>query len=141
MLGYVGIERVMNMSCRQVLLAVVTAICLVTVPPREGLSTAFDPFTPDLRPYLTDMKPGETVHLFHSGTGDGWKSVRIGDIFLLPERGPVSEGRIRGSIRIVSFQGKICLRGEVIEGHVSIHDRLEEKGVYFLVVPESVCLP
>jgi hypothetical protein len=34
----------------------------------------------------------------------------------------------------------VCLRGEVAEGSVRLHDLVRADGVYFILIPESTCV-
>ncbi len=112
---------------------------LVAGWPIHSSATSFDPLPREQEPSAQEMDSGDTVFLFHSGTAQGLRSLKIGDVLGVSRIGPDGRNRIVGAIQASAFVGEFCLRGEVVEGKILPHDLVENDHVYFLVIPEALC--
>lgn len=119
------------------LLAVVLLALVVSGINRIG-ATSFDPLPRDPEPATQEIASGASLFLFHSGTDEIRRSLKIGDVLDVFRIGP--DGRIRtvGAVRATAFAGEFCLRAEVVSGKILPHDVAEKNRFFLLVIPEAL---
>lgn len=102
-------------------------------------ATSFNPLPFERDLSAPEMAPGDTVFLFHSGTGETRSSLLPGATLGVSRLDSEGKHRPVGTIRAAAFVGEFCLRGEVTEGKILLHDLAEKDHVYYLVIPEILC--
>jgi hypothetical protein len=127
-------ERV---RARMAVVVATVLLAVLVVGPARTYGTSYDP----LAHGEEGLAPGDTVFLFHGGTDEARRSLAVGEVLVVSRPGEDGVSRVAGKIRVAAPAGAFCLRGEVLEGSVRVHDLAarEGQGVYSLVVPESVC--
>ncbi len=120
-------------------IAAVVLLLMVTGGVLRVRATSFNPLPFERDLSALEMVPGDTVFLFRSDTGEARNSFNPGVAIGVSRID--SEGKIRlvGTIRAVAPVGEFCLRGEVIEGKILLHDLAEKDHVYYLVILEVLC--
>jgi hypothetical protein len=115
-------------------------LAAVIVGPMKAYGTSYDPLPHgEEGTAATAMAPGATVYLFHSGTEEVRRSMRVGDVLVVSRPGEYGTSRTVGKIQVAAPAGAFCLRGEVLDGSIHLQDLASREGVYCLVVPEVVC--
>jgi len=124
------------MRTRMAGVAAAVVLVAVVIGPVKTYGTSYDP-----QPHGegTALVPGATVFLFHSGTNDVRRSLGVGEALEVSRNREDGTRAIVGKIRVVALAGAVCVRGEVLEGGIHLHDLAAGEGVYCLVVPGAVC--
>ena len=82
------------------------------------------PFPENEPAYLNDeavLKVGTKIYLFHNGTEEARKTIKVGDVLSVYREYPPDlslESREVGKVRILSVLGEYYFEAEVIEGDV-----------------------
>jgi hypothetical protein len=82
------------------------------------------PFPENEPAYLNDeavMKIGTKIYLFHNGTEEAKKTIKVNDVLSVYREYPADfslETREVGKVRILSVLGEYYFEAEVIEGYV-----------------------
>jgi hypothetical protein len=124
------------MRTRMVGIAVAALLAAVIVGPMKTYGTSYDPMP---HGEGAELGAGATVFLFHSGTEEVRRSLAVGEVLEVTRPGENGASRTVGKIRVAAPAGAVCVRGEVLEGGIHLHDLAGREGVYCLVVPEAVC--
>lgn len=119
------------------LLAVVLLALAVCGVHRVG-ATSYDPLPRDPEPATQEIAPGASLYLFHSGTDEIRRSLKIGDVLDVLRIGPDGRTRTVGAVRATAFAGEFCLRAEVVSGKILPHDVALKKRLFLLVIPEAL---
>jgi len=82
---------------------------------------------------------GETVYLFHSGTGDVKRTIHVNDTLAVYRVSSTCEAAPVGIIKVVSFIGETHLKGEVFAGEIRPDDIAKKDKVSCLVISAGVC--
>jgi hypothetical protein len=80
------------------------------------------------------MKIDTTIYLFHSGTPDARKAIRVNDVLIVYREGPACEMKEVGKIKVLSFAGKNYIKGVVVEGEIKEDDMAKKGAVSYLVI-------
>jgi hypothetical protein len=107
--------------------------------PLRAAATSYDPLTREEEPAAAEMAAGATIYLFHSGTEQVRRALQVGDVLEVTRVGADGTALGVGKIRVTASAGAVCLRGEVLEGRVRLHDVAEKGGVSCLVIPKAAC--
>jgi hypothetical protein len=89
----------------------------------------------------TIMKVGQTVYLFHSGTEDVKKTIRINDILIVYRISPLCEVKEVGKIKVVSNIADTYFKGEVAGGEIRPNDIAKKGKTSCLVISAGLCSP
>ena len=84
---------------------------------------------------------GEMVYLFHSGTNDVKKTVRVGDSLPVYRITQSCEVVPAGLIKVISFVGETYIKGEVLAGEIRPDDIAKKGNVSCLVISADACSP
>ena len=125
-------------TCTAKLVVLILVLMVVGGGARVG-ATSFDPLPREQETAAREISPGETVFLFHSGTPEVRRSLKIGDVLGVFRVGRDGSIRSVGGIRATAFVGEFCLRGEVIEGRILQQDVAEKNRTYLLVIQGALC--
>lgn len=87
----------------------------------------------------TVMKAGQTVYLFHSGTGDIRRTIHVNDILIVYRISPLCEVKAVGTIRVVSHIADTYLKAEIVEGEIIPNDIAKKGNVSCLVISAGLC--
>jgi len=82
---------------------------------------------------------GDTVYLFHSGTGDVKKTIHVNDTLAVYRITPSCEVVPVGLIKVVSFVGETYIKGEVFAGEIKPDDIAKKENVSCLVISAGIC--
>jgi predicted DNA binding protein len=82
---------------------------------------------------------GDTVYLFHSGTADVKKTIRVNDVVVVYRIDSSCRVTQVGQIRILSYVGGTYLKGEVLEGEIKRDDIAKKGDVSCLVISAGLC--
>ncbi len=82
---------------------------------------------------------GDTVYMFHSGTGDVRNTIHVDDTLAVYRITPSCEVVPIGIIRVVSFVGETYLKGEVFAGEIKPDDIATKGNVSCLIISAGMC--
>jgi hypothetical protein len=82
---------------------------------------------------------GDTVYMFHSGTEDVKKTIRVNETLAVYRTSPTCEVTPIGIIRVISFVGETYIKGEVFAGEIKPYDIAKKENVSCLVISAGVC--
>lgn len=102
-------------------------------------ATSFNPLPFERDLSAPAMVPGDIVFLFHSGTGEVRDSLNPGATVGVSRVDSEGNRRSVGTLRVAAFVGEFCLRSEVTEGEILLHDLAERDHIYYRVIPEILC--
>jgi hypothetical protein len=83
---------------------------------------------------------GEACCLFESGTEDVKNAIKVSDILIVIRKGPGSEEREVGKVKILSYAGNgYYLKAEVVEGEVRTGDIAKKGDAASLIISGDRC--
>lgn len=82
---------------------------------------------------------GDTLHLFHSGTGDVRKTIHVNDLLTVYRTSASCEATEVGKVRVIAYIGDTYIKTEVVEGEVKPDDIAKIKSVSCLVISAGIC--
>jgi hypothetical protein len=82
---------------------------------------------------------GDTVYLFHSGSGEVKKTIGVNDTLTVYRTSPQCEAVPIGIIKVVSFVGETYIKGEVFAGEIRPDDIAKKENTSCLVISAEVC--
>jgi hypothetical protein len=85
------------------------------------------------------FKKGEIVYMFHSGTAEVMRIIRVGDNLMVYRVSSSCEAKTVGKIKVLSYVGGTYLKGEVTEGKIRRDDIVEKGNVSCLVISAGMC--
>ena len=87
----------------------------------------------------TLAKPGERIHLFHSGTVDVRRMLTLGELLTVVRVLRTCESVEVGKVRALAFIGDTYLEAEVVSGAVKPNDIVRAGPVSCLVLAAQPC--
>jgi len=117
----------------------VLLLLLAVSAPLTVFATSYMPFFHRQDRGGTVMKTGQTLHLFHSGTGDVKKAIHANDVLTVYRTTPSCEVKEVGKIRVIAYIGETYLKGEVLEGEIRPDDVAKKGKVSCLVISAGIC--
>jgi len=103
----------------------VALIFIITLPlltsAAQAVTYVFPDFDSCRMQNETVIKPGSKIYLFHSGTADVRRAIKVSDVLKVYREYPSGfpwEVKEIGKVRILENAGEHYFKGEVIEGEV-----------------------
>ena len=120
-------------------IAILSVLLSVFATPRAAVSVSYPAQLYHQEVRHDKFVKGETVYMFHSGTEDIKKTIRVNDTLAVFRTTPSCEVIPIGIIKVISFVGNNYIKGEVFAGEIKPDDIARKDKVSCLVVSAEAC--
>lgn len=118
---------------------VLVVLATICTPPGPADAATYFPLVHHEPGDETLARQGKTVYLFHSGTEDARRDLRVGTVLTVVRALANCEPVEVGTVRALAFVGDTYLEAEVVSGAVKPNDIARAGSVFCLVLAAQPC--